>query len=434
MDRKLKLSILNQEDGYSVSVEDVSGYSLPVKLEKKTSVSSDDRTSLIAGFNLLGQIYGSLRGETAPANPGELIWSRLEISGKRLYSKTLPHEVRDTINMQKEANIIIDSNDSQMPFELYHDGENFLCLKYPMGRQVRTEKRLKIPDIIDRKKIKVAVVCDPTGDLPEARNEGKKVKNILEKSSIVSRVDFICDKEAKKARLEEVLSGGYDIIHYAGHIDYDSKDPSNSSFRLNDGPLSAKEVQNILTANPLVFANACTSARSPEGLEGMAAAFVHGGGETDGVIGYIGSAWPIHDDSSSYLAEKFYGNLSAGESIGESLRIARKSTLAKFGKEDSGWASFLLYGDPARKLITKIKERARLYAKNPWLFYSNTLFFGTFILGGLLITSGILVTLLGGDFTYGSASSNLGGVGILLVIISLPLFGITELAKRFVNH
>ena len=56
----------------------------------------------------------------------------------------------------------------------------------------------------------------------------------------------------------------YDIIHYTGHADYNTDDPSKSGWIMSDGIWNVLDIRRIAGETPfpfLIFANACYSGR-----------------------------------------------------------------------------------------------------------------------------------------------------------------------------
>ena len=94
-----------------------------------------------------------------------------------------------------------------------------------------------------------------------------------------------------------------------------------------DQVLSGREQSGLGKLPSLVFFNACEAGRirrAPavrkrvELSVGLAEAFLRGG-----VANYVGTYWPVGDDSASGFATTFYHDLLAGYSIGEALLAAR---------------------------------------------------------------------------------------------------------------
>src|SRR5262249_34621146 len=78
-----------------------------------------------------------------------------------------------------------------------------------------------------------------------------------------------------------------------------------------------------------------------------------------GVPNYIGTFWVVHDEESVSFAAAFYGSVASGASLGAALQHARQVSLADQHQEHLTWASYVLYGDPAVRLLTTTPDRPR---------------------------------------------------------------------------
>jgi len=207
------------------------------------------------------------------------------------------------------------------------------------------------------------VLADPQGDLGASYREGIDLRNLLDEKAKTFQVDFKShplDVSYVKKNLRD-----YDIVHYAGHADYHSEDPSNSGWLLTDGRLRAGEISAMGGLDPmpsLIFSNACQSGQSgdwqiQEGYEqkvfGLANAFL-----LSGVQHYIGTFWEILDEPSLYFAKSCYARVAQGERVGEALRRAREDLVEKYGEETIVWASYMLYGDPTFTFSSTEREDA----------------------------------------------------------------------------
>ena len=146
----------------------------------------------------------------------------------------------------------------------------------------------------------------------------------------------------------------FDIVHYAGHSDYDSANPAQSGWMLKDKKLVAEKIRKMGESQPmpaLVFSNACQSGQTDKWeisddyenrIYGMANAFL-----LAGVNHYIGTFWEILDEPSSQFAMSFYEHMTSHKSIGEAIKLSRKDLINKYGEETIIWASYMLYGDPS---------------------------------------------------------------------------------------
>ena len=118
--------------------------------------------------------------------------------------------------------------------------------------------------------------------LPGARDEAEQVAGFFEASSSETGdlIDFDRKRDVKihepvtsadmRARLRD---GDYDIVHFAGHGVFKSRDPETSAWILSDGELWSLEIRNTLVehrAPPwLVYANACEAGMEPAARRGV---------------------------------------------------------------------------------------------------------------------------------------------------------------------
>ena len=249
----------------------------------------------------------------------------------------------------------------QIPWELLFDGQDFLCRRFSMGRLVSTQQALvERQERRPEQSLKMLIVADPQGDLPAAAREGTTIREDLAGEAERLRVDL--RHRVGTASVKAAL-GQYDVLHYAGHADYDLQEPAQSGWRLADGKLTAREVMQLGTAATLpalVFCNACQSGQTQawtlsqeaeQGIYGLANAFLLAGAQH-----YIGSFWEIPDQPSSTFAIAFYRALAQGTGVGEALRRARQALAERYGEASVVWASYVLYGDPTCRYLEAMED------------------------------------------------------------------------------
>jgi CHAT domain-containing protein len=166
--------------------------------------------------------------------------------------------------------------------------------------------------------------------------------------------------------LNDFRSGAYDVLHYAGHAFFDPLQPSNSGILCSGRKvLTGKQVSELKSVPPLVFFNACESGRvrraaiaggkrpakpkpdtqKLQATVSFAEAFLRGG-----VAQFIGTYWPVGDDSAKAFAGTFYRQLLDGVAIGTALDASR-AKLRDAHQVD--WADYIHYG--ARGFRLKLK-------------------------------------------------------------------------------
>ena len=183
--------------------------------------------------------------------------------------------------------------------------------------------------------LRALVIGDPGDpekgqDLPGVMNEALKLKELLESRDDVfvearigapgaARDDALYD--VKPADRLEVLSllmdGGFDLVHYAGHADFDPEQPSRVGWVFARGLLTPGEIGRLERVPAVIVSNACLSARTSLTLEGARRpddARTEAGllpSLADeffklGVRNYVGTAWEVNDIGAEVFARVFY--------------------------------------------------------------------------------------------------------------------------------
>jgi CHAT domain-containing protein len=198
--------------------------------------------------------------------------------------------------------------------------------------------------------LSVLLIANPTEDLDGAEEEGKRVRALLRKQPGCLLKELWRGEATRQAVLSAFRSGEYDVIHYAGHAEFDEQTPSRSGIVCaNDVRLTGADLSSISRLPTLVFFNACESGRvrgkpvkgktreqHAKDSVGLAEAFMRGG-----VANFLGTYWPVGDEAASVFATSFYADIVAGKSVGEALRRGR---VAVRDKKSRDWANYIFYG------------------------------------------------------------------------------------------
>jgi CHAT domain-containing protein len=269
--------------------------------------------------------------------------------GKVAFQVYLTEQAREFLKNTAGNAVLLTTDTMDIPFELLHDGENFLCLSRPFSRQIET---LTTPRRLEAGKpgaYRALVIGNPTGDLRHTAQEAKAVAALLTRFNI--QVDcLIGPAQANLNKVVELLiQNAYHFIHFAGHGAFNKRHPILSGLQLAHGKkLVADELKRYLKAPAFVFFNACwaaaagkeTTRLNAQGkfIQNLAIAAVEGG-----ACGCLGPMWPIEDRAAKDFALEFYDHFLRGNSIGEAVLQARKRVRRR--KTDC-WASWALFGDP----------------------------------------------------------------------------------------
>jgi len=272
----------------------------------------------------------SLGGGDFFKNTGQLLWDHL-----------LTRQVKESLRAFSGKGLVLSLDEEliHIPWELLYTGEDFLCLKFRMGRLIKSRQQYGQTNYraFSGSK-KMLVLANPTDDLKSAYSEGLLIKNKFDRKRKDISIDFkstYIDKLYVKKNLND-----YDIVHFAGHCEFDKNNLKKSGWVLSDGIFNSHDITALgegRTLPSLVFSNACLSADS----HNLAPAFLF-----SGVRHYLGTIWRISDPVGLDFAQSFYTHLINGRAIGECVRLARMKLIRDYGAGGLTWASYLLYGDP----------------------------------------------------------------------------------------
>lgn len=256
-----------------------------------------------------------------------------------------------------------------MPHEL-------LAERFALGRQMwsdRAPQRIRRDD-----PIRMLIVGDPRtpsgSGLPGAREEAEELATLCETMAVelAGELDFDRERDAfigvtlTRAAMRRLLrEGSYDVLHFAGHGTFDSRQPERSGWLLSDGLLTVTELRNTLawTETPpwLIYGNACDAGMVGDQVARAGMGEIHGMADACirmGVNAYVGPLWKIGDESARLLASEFYRSLLLQRStIGAALRRARahvrsvwEDLRAGTSLGDISWAGMVLFGNPTERI------------------------------------------------------------------------------------
>jgi class 3 adenylate cyclase/CHAT domain-containing protein/tetratricopeptide (TPR) repeat protein len=286
----------------------------------------------------------------------------LSVLGRQLTELLLPPKARARVaqTTAPELTLTVDDQLPRIPWELLHDGREFLSLRFAMGRVVSTAKSLAASKPREaRGPLKIALVADPRGDLPRALSEATHLG-----TRIGDRPEFdvvVNDRAVTRAELLAQFEAS-DILHVAGQVEYDQAGGPASGLRLADGRVSAADLARLpagATVPRLVFVTACEAEGAAGGGAGEPAVFgLASAVLMAGVKHFIGSLRAAPDSAGFQFADDLYRELAGGQSIGVAMREARRAAVRRFGKTELTWTSSVLYGDPSTRYVTPARTQA----------------------------------------------------------------------------
>jgi CHAT domain-containing protein len=287
----------------------------------------------------------------SPERPG--FAQEAQARGQVMYRTLVPPRLREKLR-GVTGPLLISTSLYGLPWELLHDEQEFWGLRYALGKRLVLDRpMLSGPPARLRPRPRVLVIgSDPRGDLPFVRHEVEEICETLEGSA-----DLVCvvDRLATFETVSAYLGEGFDLIHYCGHV-VTSPETGPALLLADRRPLTTAVIEANVAGRPLVFLNACASARDSDApssgaweatVSSVANAFLFGG-----AVAVVGTLADVSDRHAARLAEAFYRRVLESTPIGEALRAARLE--CRQAPESAGsptWLSFVLYGNPGQVLL-----------------------------------------------------------------------------------
>jgi pimeloyl-ACP methyl ester carboxylesterase len=279
--------------------------------------------------------------------------------GRELGEMVLPDLVRQALHELRTHHLVVinDARTSRIPWETLRIGDGFPAAEAGISRKYEAEDLTVAKWLEERRldsELNVLLIVNPTLDLPGADKEGERIKEILDNQAQV-KVDALWREQATLTAIRAAFrTGSYDVVHYAGHAYFDPLNRARSGILCHGRQvLSGVDLAALERLPAVMFFNACESGRvrSPEARQqgeatarrletnvGFAEALLRAG-----VGNYIGTYWPVQDQSAMMFGEILYRQLVAGESLGTAIQQGRS---ALFDHALTDWADYILYGSP----------------------------------------------------------------------------------------
>jgi hypothetical protein len=248
--------------------------------------------------------------------------------------------------------LTVEGEAEQLPWEVMHDGQEFICIKTCFSRSVTTiHQETKTAHDWESSGILV-VGADSRGDLPGVELETKGIGRVLATAG-VQQVELLSGSKANRKNVVRALqSGQFGILHYSGHSLFDREYPNQSSLELCSGTkIFLHELGHFgRAANQdaplgLVFLNSCQSAMvGHDAVTGRQLSMCKALREA-GVSYVIGMLWNVEDEAAVQMGASFYNHLLKCPEKGpdSAMRETRLAVAIERSWSDGSWLSPVLY-------------------------------------------------------------------------------------------
>ncbi len=285
--------------------------------------------------------------------------------GGDLAGLVLPDDIRTALRRLEGTPLVVahDRNASRVPWETLWTGAGHTAAEAGLSRRLIADN-LAVAKWLGARRadenFDLLLVVNPTEDLEGAEREGARIGKRFPNARVLSG-----SVASRRRILEEMRSGRYDAMHYAGHAFFDPAHPGRSGLLCaGEEVLTGADLAGLERLPGFVFLNACESGRVRKRgvrLDGrratrsiqerinrttaVAEGFLRGG-----VAGFVGTYWPVGDEAAAEFAETFYSAVKACGNLGAAVLGGRRA-LVKMRSVD--WADYMLFGDPAFVLKTR---------------------------------------------------------------------------------
>ena len=323
------------------------------------------KAAVLSGTKKLSR--AGLQRQLAPLETGRAGPRDLARIGDGLARSVLAPTVREGLaSVRSRALVVVHDRDaSRIPWEVLRVGDAHPALAGGLSRRYVSDA-LTVARWRDEphagSPLRVLLVVNPTLDLPGAAAEGDRLQALFRDANVL--MDVLEGRDATRARLLGELSAGtFDVLHFAGHAFFDPADPGRGGLVCaGEDLLRGSDLHDLGHLPTLVFCNACEAARvrkrarsgstparprwfgTKRTMAGVAEGFLAGG-----VANFLGTHWPVGDESASAFSLVLYEALLGGATLGESVLAARRSVEAL---PSIDWADYVHYGSHEFRLLT----------------------------------------------------------------------------------
>jgi hypothetical protein len=321
----------------------------------------EEKQSLLSGLLNLATINSRAvrSGASTPSIAADVNFRQAALEyGYQFYQRVCSNQlstVVPVITSQGQAayfRIIVEGEAEQLPWEVMHDGQEFVCIKTCLSRSITTlRQEAAAPRDWGNQGILI-VGADSRGDLPGVEQETKGVGRFLA-SAGAPRVEVLTGPKAnRKSVMRALQSGEFGVLHFSGHSVFDQEHPYQSTMDLCSGTqIFLHELGHVGRAsnqdNPLgfVFLNSCQSARvGQDAVTGRQLSMCKALREA-GVSYVIGMLWSVEDEAAVQVGANFYKHLLNQPHKGpeSAMRETRLAVAIERTWSDGSWLAPVLY-------------------------------------------------------------------------------------------
>ena len=247
-----------------------------------------------------------------------------------------------------EVQLILDNKTNIIPFEILHDGKDFLSDYIIFSRELKDTFHNKNYNNNIEFNSSFTLIGDPSEskDISKDINEELKALSDMIKPLDIEIKGPYKNKIVNKIELIRLLSST-SLLHFSGHYIFKN---NQLGWLLYNDIFTYQDILKISKSPDFIFSNACGNSSSL--FIKFIKYFLDKGSKS--IIGSIGK---LPSDKAFEFSNLFYYFfLIQGYDVGHAFFLAKNKLIKKYGKDDLFWCFYQIYG--SSKL--KINKRSKL--------------------------------------------------------------------------
>ncbi len=254
-----------------------------------------------------------------------------------------------------------DSSLSEIPYEILHLEEGFICERVAVLREVLTSTRRTGKSRAPESANRAVLYFDDSfsAAISESVNREKAELLRLFKAESDVTTKLVTSRPSAAALLEDLVESRY--IHFSGHHETGGTHiPFLTPDLLQGADLHAVEA---------AFINACDSAETSDTTLTLAEAMIQGG-----VKNFVGFGLPVETSRAERIASSFWRQLLSGAQVTQVVVNLRKEVRERYGTGCLEWVSLQHFGTFQEK--TPASRRGRIWAIAAGILFTPLLALG----------------------------------------------------------
>ena len=291
----------------------------------------------------------------ASDNGGE--GSSLVDLGRALYRLLIPEDLHPLLK-KNEAPLAIHGVEHLFPWEVLHDGEQFLGLRFPIGRLPGWFEPASQTSLVrghSSENIRVVMVADPLGDLPGAAREADYVVDCLptqQPKNILTSDEVTLSNLSRNTTSGSPNADDAMLLHIAANVQF--KPSFGPQIPLQDNSLSTHQLRLLYPGRLLAFLHLQQDEDPFKQGHSLIVPFASSLLE-DGALGCVVSLRSHFTNGGRQMVGDYYRYLFEGYSPAKALTTARQRFLQR-NPDDPSWSTFVYFGEPGLTLLCNTEE------------------------------------------------------------------------------